>query len=194
MTPDSVRSQEGPISIGLSNKYIKKKCSVIAAIVGFAHLAKRPHYWLTGWFTVSLSVSVTKQPQCHHKVHTECRAGPALCNKFTLWEPGPVTQRPSMVPRRSLRVLSVQKNPIMRIIWGYICWRGVPQTVTHDVKVDNKCFLRGSNSLFQLEHVCHSASLGISLSSTVSKLMLHSRGLILMGSTSFWRRNSNFWF
>lgn len=34
--------------INKSHTHTHKKCSVIAAIVGFAHLAKRPHYWLTG--------------------------------------------------------------------------------------------------------------------------------------------------
>lgn len=83
---------------------LPEKCSVTAAIVGFACLVKRPHYGLAGWFTVSLSVLVTKQPQCHHKVSAECKAGCALCNKFPLGKAGPCHSNPAeaiKIPRLS---------------------------------------------------------------------------------------------
>lgn len=36
---------------------------------------------MTDWFSVYLSV--TKQPQCHHKVSADCYARCVLCNEFT---------------------------------------------------------------------------------------------------------------
>ena len=156
-------------------KKIKKKCSVIAAIVGFAHLAKRPHYWLTGWFTVSpVCVSdkaapvpsqgphwVQSRPRVMQQVYS-LRAG--ACHSEAI--NGFLVVLLRRFQRRKIRSWASSED---------ISWRGVPQTVTPDVKVDNKCFLRGSNSFFQLGRVwVIQLPLGMSLSNTASKLVLHS--------------------
>lgn len=140
MTLDLAGSQEEPISFRLP----QKKRNAMSLLRSWDPLVwpRDPYYWLTGWFTVSLSVSVTKQPQCHRKVSADCKAGCVLCNEFTLGMPD-LSLKDRRRPIKSfnssscIKIKSVFAADEHLIIWGFQL-KGVTPTLTDFVKLELK--------------------------------------------------------